>query len=83
MSKKTQTPPKNFEDALAELERILAEIESGDVGLEESLLRYERGTFLIQHCRGVLNEAEKHIELLSKGPDGELKATPMREDAEG
>ena len=80
MSKKAnQTPPKSFEDALRELEQILAEIESGNVGLEESLLKYERGNFLIQHCRTVLNSAEKQIELLSKGPDGEIKSEPMEE----
>ena len=44
-----QTPPKCFEEALAELEQILAEIEGGSVGLEESLVKYERGNFLIQH----------------------------------
>ncbi|HEX4124118.1 MAG TPA: exodeoxyribonuclease VII small subunit [Tepidisphaeraceae bacterium] len=68
MAKKPQPPPKNFEDALEELERILGAIEQGQVGLEESLAKYERGTFLIQHCRGVLQAAEKQIELLSKGP---------------
>jgi exodeoxyribonuclease VII small subunit len=68
MAKKPQPPPKSFEDALEELEQILGQIEQGQVGLEESLAKYERGTFLIQHCRGVLQGAEKQIELLSKGP---------------
>lgn len=72
MAKKTQTPPKSFEDALHELEIILAQIESGETGLEESLLKYERGTFLIQHCRGVLSTAEKQVELLAKGPGATL-----------
>ena len=52
MARKTQPPPKNFEEALAELEQILTGIESGKIGLEESLVKYERGNFLIQHCRG-------------------------------
>ena len=77
MAKKVQTPPKSFEDALAELEQILAEIEGGELGLEESLLKYERGNFLIHHCRGVLTTAEKQIELLSKSADGGLSATPL------
>lgn len=76
MAKKNQTLPKNFEDGLKELESILAEIEGGQIGLEESLMRYERGAFLIQHCRGVLNAAEKQIELLSKAPDGSLQSEP-------
>jgi exodeoxyribonuclease VII small subunit len=75
MARKTQIPPKTFEDALAELDQILTNIENGKVGLEESLLKYERGNYLIQHCRGVLNAAEKQMELLSRGPDGSIVAT--------
>ena len=77
MAKRSQTPPKSFEEALQELEHILAEIEGGEMGLEESLVKYERGNFLIQHCRTVLNSAEKQIELLSKAPDGGLQSEPM------
>ena len=81
MAKKTQTPPKTFEDALAELDQILLDIENGQVGLEESLVKYERGNFLIQHCRGVLNAAEKQVEMLSRSPVGALIATPAEADA--
>ncbi len=77
MARKIQTPPKSFEDALQELEQILAEIESGEMGLEQSLVKYERGNFLIQHCRSVLSSAEKQIELLGKSADGGLQITPM------
>jgi exodeoxyribonuclease VII small subunit len=77
MARKTQTPPKSFEDALRELEEILGEIETGELGLEQSLQKYERGNFLIQHCRGVLNSAEKQIDLLSRAADGSLASTPM------
>ncbi len=79
MAKKNQTPPKTFEEALNELEQILSEIEGGEVGLEESLLKYERGNFLIQHCRGVLNSAEKQIEVLSKSADGGVQSVPLNE----
>lgn len=79
MAKKNQTPPKTFEEALTELEQILSEIEGGEVGLEESLLKYERGNFLIQHCRGVLNSAEKQIEVLSKSADGGVQSVPLNE----
>ena len=82
MARKTQIPPKSFEDALQELEQILADIEAGELGLEESLVKYERGNFLIHHCRGVLGQAEKQIELLSKSADGGLTATPMLERAD-
>ena len=77
MAKKNQTPPKDFEEALKELEQILGEIERGEVGLEESLTRYERGNFLIQHCQGILNQAEKQIELITRGADGSLKTAPL------
>ena len=80
MSKKTQTPPKNFEDALTELERVLAEIEKGEVGLEESLAKYERGNFLIQYCRGVLNTAEKQIEQLNQAAEGSQSQPPTAAD---
>ncbi len=66
MAKKSQSPPRNFEEALTELEKILSEIESGEIGLEESIAKYERGQFLIQHCRNVLGKAEKQIESLNK-----------------
>ena len=79
MAKRTQIPPKSFEDALRELEEILGEIENGELGLEESLVKYERGNFLILHCRGVLNSAEKQIELISKGADGSLVVKPLDE----
>ena len=77
MAKKNQTPPRTFEEALGELEQILNEIEGGSVGLEESLLKYERGNFLIQHCRSVLTAAEKQIEVLTKGADGAVESTPV------
>jgi len=79
-AKKNLTPPKDFEEALRELEQILAEIEKGEVGLEESLARYERGTFLIQHCQNILNSAEKQIELIGRNQNGELKTSPLPEE---
>jgi len=82
MSKKPQPAPKSFEDALRELEQILSEIEGGQVGLEESLVKYERGNFLIQHCRAILGSAEQQIEILTKQADGQLKSEPMEEQEE-
>jgi exodeoxyribonuclease VII small subunit len=82
MARKNQIAPKNFEEALRELEQILAEIEGGEVGLEESLVKYERGIFLLQHCRAVLDGAEKQIELLTRSADGTLAAEPMEEQGD-
>ena len=82
-SKKAQVAPKSFEEGLRELEQILSEIESGEVGLEESLVKYERGTFLIAHCRGVLGNAEKQMEQLTKNADGTLTPTPIENEPPG
>ena len=83
MAKKPQnTPPKSFEDAVDELEKILADIEAGQLGLDETLLRYERGNFLIEHCRQVLSAAEKQIELISKSADGSIQSQPLDPDAD-
>lgn len=79
MAKKAQIPPKSFEDALGELDQILTNIEQGKIGLEESLNKYDRGNYLIQYCRGVLNAAEKQMEELSRGPDGGLVAKPIQD----
>ena len=72
---KKPTAPQNFEQAIGELETILAEMERGETPLEESLARYERGTFLIGFCRSVLGKAEQQIEQMQKG-DGGAAASP-------
>lgn len=69
--------PKSFEDAIEELETILADIERGQVPLEESIERYERGRTLVKHCQGVLDSAEKRIQELSRQDDGSLKAKDL------
>jgi exodeoxyribonuclease VII small subunit len=85
MAKKNQTVPKNFEEGMRELETILSDIERGEMGVEESLVRYERGAFLIQHCRGVLNKAQVQIEALAKTPenaaDDEIEPTVAEENS--
>ena len=80
MAKRNQVAPKTFEEASgagADPRRH----GRGPGGLEESIVKYERGSFLIQHCRSVLGAAEKQIELLTKAPDGSLAAEPLPEAA--
>lgn len=77
MARKTQTTPRSFEEALQELEKILGELEGGQVGLEESLARYERGSFLVGYCREVLGRAEKQIEQLVKDEQGQPQVAPL------
>jgi len=81
MPKKPQPVPRSFEEAEAELAEILQQIEGGQATLEDSLAKYERGMFLLQFCRGVLDRAEKQIEELTRQPDGSLKARPLDEPA--
>ncbi len=66
MTKKQPT----FEQALEKIEEIVAGIESGQIGLEESVARYGEGRELIEYCRKVLDEAEKKIQVLTN-PDGD------------
>ena len=60
----------NFEKALAELETIVANLESGKVDLEESIKIYERGEALRKHCEAKLAEAEARIEKITLSPQG-------------
>lgn len=73
---KKESEPQTFEQAVAQLEQIVAAIESGQIGLEESLARYEQGMALVKHCRGILDRAEKRIELLTQTEQG-LTTEPL------
>ena len=59
-----------FEDALAELERIVDRLERGDVPLEESIAIYEKGEALRARCDTLLKAAELKIEKIRTGRDG-------------
>ena len=62
----------SFEQALADLEQIVRALEDGQVGLEDSLARYEKGVGLLKRCYGQLRQAEQRIQLLA-GVDEEGK----------
>ena len=59
----------SFEQAIERIEEIVSEIEEGSVPLEESIDKYAEGIKLIEYCRTVLGNAEKKIQLLTKGQD--------------
>lgn len=61
------TDPANlsYETALAELESIIARIESGSVSLDESLNQYKRGAALVRRCREVLDRAKVEVERIA------------------
>jgi len=70
-------PREKFEDALDKLEKIVSKLEEGDLLLEESLKLFEEGIRLSQFCNQKLDEAEKKVEILSKGKDGILRTRPF------
>lgn len=61
----TKNSTTDFEASLKELEKIVRELESGDVNLDESLKRFEQGIELYKKCRLTLEAAEKKIKILS------------------
>jgi len=61
-----------FESALAELETIVKDLESGKVSLEESITAYERGMALKSHCEAKLRDAQMKIEKIVVGSNGSL-----------
>ncbi|MXZ73456.1 MAG: exodeoxyribonuclease VII small subunit [Acidobacteria bacterium] len=65
---------KDFESALAELETIVQTLEDGQLTLEQSLERFERGITLSRYCHERLEAAEKRIELLNER--GDLRPAP-------
>ncbi len=65
-----------FEQALAELERVVRELEDGQVGLEDALGRYELGVGLLKRCYAQLRQAEQRILLLT-GVDADGRPVPQ------
>ncbi len=70
----------SFEDALAELEKIVRQLEEGKGGLDGSIKAYERGAALKRHCEAKLKEARARIEKIVLAPDGAVGATPVDQD---
>jgi exodeoxyribonuclease VII small subunit len=60
----------SFEEALAELEGIVRQLEAGDVELEKSIAIYERGAALKAHCEARLKSAELKVEQIVQGASG-------------
>jgi exodeoxyribonuclease VII small subunit len=69
--------PSSFEAQLATLERIVRELERGELPLEQSLDLFEQGVKLSRECQERLNEAERRIEVLLRGGDGATIAVPF------
>lgn len=59
--------PQSFEQALAEIESIVATMEAGQLPLEQALAAYKRGAELLQYCQVQLQEAQQQVKVLESG----------------
>lgn len=73
------SPVADFESALESLERLVEQMERGDMSLEDALAAYERGVGLYRHCQNALEQAELRVNLLSD-PAAPETAEPFRPD---
>ncbi len=79
MEKKQGSKAKaSFEGALKELEKIAQRLEEGNLGLDDSIAEFERGTRLARFCHEKLEEAERKIEILQKGDKGSVEKKGIR-----
>jgi len=68
-----------FEEALKKLEKIVSDLESGELPLDDSLKKYEEGVKLAQFCSKKLESARRKVEVLVKTGGGKLEAKPFDE----
>ena len=68
--KKSPPPETNFEQAMQRLEEIVEQMESGELPLEELIVRYEEGMKLVKVCQERLASAEQRIEIITRNSAG-------------
>jgi exodeoxyribonuclease VII small subunit len=84
MSKPSSEPAQlSFEQALAELEKIVSRMESGDLSLEQALAAHKRGLELARFCQGRLESAQQQVKVLEGDVLKPLAAAAEREASEG
>jgi exodeoxyribonuclease VII small subunit len=66
-----------FEEALKKLERIVEDLEKGELSLDEALKKYQEGVELSRLCAQKLEGAKKKIDLLTKNKKGEFELKPL------
>ncbi len=67
----------SFEESLKRLEKIVEQMERGDLPLEDSIKLFEEGTRLSAECKDHLEQAEGKVQILMKQRDGSVKAEPF------
>ena len=73
-------PPQSLEAALAELEKIVASMEDGELPLERSLAAYKRGAELLKFCQSALAEAQQQVKVLENGILRDFKSDERDDD---
>lgn len=72
----TEIENLSFEEALAQLEEIVRQLESGSGKLDDAISAYEKGALLKRHCEAKLAEAKAKVDKISLAPDGSVTAQP-------
>ena len=75
---KTEDKLKDFEKSLQQLEKIVTQMESGELGLEDSLNQFEQGIKLAKNCQDTLTNAEQRVEQLIE-KNGLLQTIPFED----
>lgn len=66
--------PGSFENALTELEQVVADMEAGQMPLEQSLTAYQRGMELLKYCQATLRDAQQQVKILEMGSLNDFNA---------
>jgi len=75
------TDGRKFEEELADLEMLVTSIDSGELSLEDSIAAFERGVALVRSLNQKLDEVERRVEVLTRGPQGQLRTAPYQGDS--
>lgn len=76
----SSTSIADFEKSLDELEKLVRDLEQGELSLEQSLAAFERGVKLTRDCQSALKTAEQRVEQLVQNSDGSLETRPFSAD---
>ena len=66
-----------FEEAIASLEKIVDEMDSGELSLDESLASFEEAVSLVKYCNAELEKAEQRVRILTENADGSVSDAPF------
>jgi exodeoxyribonuclease VII small subunit len=71
---------EGFEDHLSALEKLVEELEHGDLTLDQALQRFEDGVKRLKTCRALLQQAEEKVKILVRDAEGELREEPFESE---